>query len=74
MRTHRDPLLTQVGQRTKHLRAQRGWSQERLADEAGVDRSYMSGIERGVRNASILTLARIAKALGVSPASILEKD
>jgi len=52
----------------------RGWSQERLADEAGVDRSYMSGIERGVRNISILTLAKVALALGVSPSSLLQKD
>ncbi len=69
-----EPLLTQVGQRIKNLRARRGWSQERLADESGVDRSYMSGIERGVRNISILTLAKVALALGVSPSSLLQKD
>ncbi len=42
-----------------------GWSQEELADRAGVDRSYMSGIERGVRNLSVLKLARVARALRV---------
>lgn len=69
-----EPLLTQVGQRIRNLRVRRGWSQERLADEAGVDRSYMSGIERGVRNSSILTLAKVALALGVSPSLLLQKD
>jgi transcriptional regulator with XRE-family HTH domain len=69
-----EPLLTQVGQRIRNLRVRRGWSQERLADESGVDRSYMSGIERGVRNISILTLAKVALALGVSPSSLLQID
>lgn len=59
----RDPLLRQVGERVRHAREHLGWSQERLAEEAGVDRSYMSGIERGARNVSVLKLARIAAAL-----------
>ncbi len=41
-------------------------SQESLADRANIDRSYMSGIERGLRNISILNIARIASALDVS--------
>ena len=41
----------------------KGWSREELADRAGVDRSYMSGIERGIRNLSVLKLARVARAL-----------
>lgn len=49
----------------------KGWSQERLADEAGIDRSYMSGIERGVRNISVLKLIRLAKVLGVSGRELL---
>jgi transcriptional regulator with XRE-family HTH domain len=56
------------------LRDRKGWSQERLADEARIDRSYMSGIERGIRNVSVLNLAKVAKALGVSVASFFENN
>ena len=59
------PLLRRIGQRIRELREARGWSQERLADEAGLDRSYMSGIERGVRNVSVLKIARLSRALHV---------
>ena len=55
------------------LRLAKGWSQEVLAEEASIDRSYMSGVERGVRNVSVLNLARIAKALGVHVAFLFEK-
>ncbi len=55
----------------RHVRLERRWSQERLADEASVDRSYMSGIERGVRNLSVVKLAQIAQALGVSLRELL---
>jgi transcriptional regulator with XRE-family HTH domain len=68
------PFLRTLGKRIRALRDKKGWSQERLADEAGIDRSYMSGIERGVRNMSVLNLAKIAKALGVSPASLFQHD
>ena len=47
----------------KRLRKERGWSQEALADAAGLDRTYISGIERTVRNPTLLVLDRIAKAL-----------
>lgn len=60
------PLLKKIGLRVRHLREDRGWSQEELADRAEIDRTYVSGIERGLRNASVLTLVRIADALKVS--------
>ncbi len=59
------PLLRRVGERIRKARTEKGLSQEALADLAGLDRSYMSGIERGVRNTSILKLAAVARALGV---------
>lgn len=65
------PVLRALGQRIRTARAVKGWSQERLADEAGIDRSYMSGIERGVRNISVLKLIRLAKVLGVSGRELL---
>jgi len=51
----------------KHLRL----SQEALANEAGIDRTYVSGIERGLRNPSINLLERLSAVLGVSPADLL---
>lgn len=47
------------------LRKERGWSQEELADRAGLHRTYISGVERGVRNPTITVVAKIAEALGV---------
>jgi transcriptional regulator with XRE-family HTH domain len=61
----RHPALKRLGTRVRALRTQNGLSQEALADLAGVGRSYMSGIERGVRNCSTLHLVRLAKALRV---------
>jgi transcriptional regulator with XRE-family HTH domain len=53
------------GARVRLLRTSRGWSQERLAAEAKLDRTYVGGIERGERNPSLLNIDRIAKALKV---------
>ncbi|WP_428630396.1 helix-turn-helix domain-containing protein [Sphingopyxis sp.] len=47
----------------KRLRKERGWSQEALADEAGLDRTYISGIERNVKNPTIAVVDRVAVAL-----------
>lgn len=60
------PLLRTIGYTIRTFRLERGLSQESLADRANIDRSYMSGIERGLRNISILNIARIASALDVS--------
>ncbi len=68
------PLLRRVGQRIRAARTRVGLSQEALADAAGVDRSYMSGVERGVRNITLLKLAAVAKALGAHMASLLAED
>lgn len=65
------PALRRIGTRIKKLREDQGLSQEALADRADIGRSYMSGIERGVRNCSTLHLLRIARALQVPPADLL---
>jgi transcriptional regulator with XRE-family HTH domain len=62
-----------VGKNLKRLRHETGWSQEEFAFECGIHRTYISGLERGVRNPTILVLEKIAKSLGV-PASILLED
>lgn len=53
----------------KHLREfrlEKGWSQDELAERADLDRTYVSDVERGLRNPSIKTLARLADALSVT--------
>jgi len=57
-------VRVRVGLNVQHLRRDKGLSQEELAARAEVHQTYLSGVERGVRNPSILVLARIAKALG----------
>jgi transcriptional regulator with XRE-family HTH domain len=61
----RHPALKRLGARIRALREEQGLSQEALADVATIGRSYMSGIERGVRNCSTLHLVRLARALHV---------
>ncbi len=68
------PFLRKLGTRIKRLRERKGLSQEAFADLAHLDRSYMSGIERGVRNFSVLNLAKIAKALDVSISTLFESE
>jgi len=57
--------LVKVGSQIRKIRESKGYSQEEFAAEAGIDRSYMGGVERGERNISALNLIRIAKALKV---------
>ncbi len=59
------PYLLKLGQQIRFIRETKGYSQESFAAEAGIDRSYMGGIERGERNISSLNLIKIAKALKV---------
>jgi transcriptional regulator with XRE-family HTH domain len=61
-----------VGKRIRDLRKEKGWSQEKLADEAEVHRTYMWGIEQGRRNPSLRHLTRVADALGVSLAALFD--
>lgn len=56
----------------RQARTRVGISQEELADRAGVDRTYVSGIERGLRNPTISIVARLAAELGLEAAELLE--
>jgi len=58
-----DPILRKLGDNVRAKREALRLSQEQLAERADLDRTYISGVERGVRNLSLLSLVRIAKAL-----------
>lgn len=62
-----DQTLQTFGQKIRILRKQRGFSQEQLADLAGIDRSYMGHIERGEKNITLLKIYQISNALNISP-------
>jgi transcriptional regulator with XRE-family HTH domain len=64
-------LVRLLGENVKRERLARGLSQEKLAEDAGMQRSYVSDIERGVRNPSVHALGRLAAALGVDAADLL---
>ncbi len=54
------------------LRVQKGWSQERLAMECELDRTYVSAVERSVWNVSLSNIERLAQALDVAPWTLLK--
>ena len=54
-----------VGARVRRLRKRKGWSQEELAERCGHHWTYIGGLERGERNATLQVVADIAQALGV---------
>ena len=62
-----------LGLNLQRLRKGKGWSQEELADRAGVHRTYVSGVERGVRNPTITVVEKIAVALGVPAGRLLDE-
>jgi transcriptional regulator with XRE-family HTH domain len=62
-----------MGRNVRVARKDLGWSQEDLAFETDIDRTYISGIERGVRNPSLDMLVKLAKTLKMTPANLLTK-
>jgi transcriptional regulator with XRE-family HTH domain len=65
-----DPLKL-FGLHLVELRKSHGWSQERLALESGLARSYVGGIERGQRNIALINICILADTLGVAPSEML---
>ncbi len=62
--------LKKLGANVRQLREKAELTQEGLAAAAGLDRTYVGGLERGERNATVQTLARVAKALGTSVSAL----
>lgn len=61
-----------VGRALRRYRLAKGLSQEEFADLCGLDRTYVSGIERGLRNPTVVVLERMAAVLGIPSTAFLE--
>lgn len=67
-----ESALKKFGDNVRAQREAQALSQEQLAERADLDRTYISGIERGVRNLSLLNVVRLAKALQISTSTLCE--
>lgn len=65
-----DKLLKELGKRIRQRRKSFGWSQEEFALVAGIDRSYVGGVERGQRNVTFTVLCRLCEALRCDVAAL----
>lgn len=64
-------IRQRLARNLRHLREQKGWSQEQFAFEAGIHRTYVSDIERGARNPTITVVEKLARPLGVTVSELL---
>lgn len=67
-----NPVLTELGDVIRSARLKLGLSQEALAVDAELDRSYVGGIERGEHNLTLINLQKISNALGTKPSILLK--
>jgi transcriptional regulator with XRE-family HTH domain len=65
-------IRARLGRNVRQLRQAKGLSQEEFADEAGIHRTYVSDIERGARNPTILIVDKLAQSLGVAASRLLD--
>lgn len=68
----KDEILVRFGNKVKEIRKSKGISQEKLAEQSGVDRSYMGRIERGEKNISLTKVYQISNALTIAPSLLLD--
>ena len=73
-RSAEDPFLAGFGKHLRSLRTKEGLSQEELADRAHIHVTYLSGVERGLRNPSIRNVRRLALAIGVPTKELFSFD
>jgi transcriptional regulator with XRE-family HTH domain len=73
-RTHKGPLRDVLARNMRVFRAERGLSQEALAHASGLNRTYLSAVERAERNVSIDNIGRIAKGLKVEAWTLLREN
>ena len=68
----RKSILLAFGAAVRHYRKSKGFSQEAFADECGIDRSYMGGVERGERNIALVNVEKIITALEMQPSEFFK--
>lgn len=73
MPSKKNHTLTRFGESLRQVRKERGISQEQLALDAEINRTYMGGVERGEENISLLSILKISSVLKVKPSAILER-
>jgi transcriptional regulator with XRE-family HTH domain len=66
--------LKRFGEKVRELRLKRGLSQEQLAESSGLHRTYISSLELGKRNVSLINIYALAKALGITPDKLLKPE
>ncbi len=66
------PELVRFGENVRKRREEREWTQEQLAEKADLDQTFISGIERGARNPTIITITKLSKALKTSVSVLCE--
>ena len=64
-------VVRKVGRRIRELRQKKGWSQEKLAEEAGLHRTYIGQVERGEKSIGVENLFRVARAVGSKAADLV---
>jgi len=67
-------IRRQLAQNMRRYRKEKGVSQEQLAFDCGLHRTYVSGVERGLRNPTVTVLEKLAMGLDVSPSKLLESE
>lgn len=65
-------IKEKLGLKIKELRLKKGWSQEKLALESNLDRTYLPSIEKGERNVSVTVIEKIANALNIEVSELLK--
>jgi transcriptional regulator with XRE-family HTH domain len=66
-----EDIKIRFGRRLRELRLEKGWSQERLANLADIDRTYIPGIESGKRNVSIVILEKLSRSFEINISDLL---
>ena len=66
------PAALEFGRRVRRRRHELGWSIEHLAEQCGLHWTYVGSVERGERNLSLVNICRLARALDVNAASLVE--
>lgn len=68
--SRRNPLLIAFGLNVRRRREELDFTQEKLAEKAALDQTYISGVERGVRNPSVMSIVRLAKGLNTTASEL----